>query len=90
MVKHNDYTATETYNDKYPLFNVVFKQVIGTVFEGGEERNAREAAFLLIARSNLFGSFEFPTEDGGTEVITVQQVPESAIIPTTADAPIKR
>lgn len=88
MSKHNDY-AVATTNHEYPMFNVVFKQTIGTVYEGGEH-TPREAAFLLIARSNLFGSFEFPTEDGGTEVITVQQMPESAIIPTTADAPIKR
>lgn len=55
-----------------PLFSVVVKSVVGTVYTGGQFP-PRVAAFILIAESGITGAFEFPTEDGRIECVTVDQ-----------------
>lgn len=68
-----DSTPTYPTDGARPLFEVVVKSVVGTVY-AGDQYPARVAAFLLIAESGLNGVFEFPTEDGRVERVTVVQV----------------
>lgn len=60
---------TDPYRDG---FDVVVRSVVGHVSLNGEgELTPHEAAFLLIARWDMRGHFEFPMRDGRTMSVSV-------------------
>ena len=61
----------EPQDARRKLFDVCVTRVIGSVYELSGGFDAREAAFLLIAREQMDGEYSFPGEDGETITVTV-------------------
>lgn len=54
-----------------PAFDVT--QVLGTVHLGNGGPNARAVAFAMIGESGQCGVFQFPSENGGTVIVSVDE-----------------